>query len=200
MGPHGWTVTWSWAGPDTNHTVTTDPGQPDSLESHPGVPIGQVAGPPAGGTYSHTFTTPGAFTYFCRVHPSMRGKVVVDEASTSPAGQGGAPATQQGGAGVGHPTFKECLSQRNFVIRLRELGGVRLESATVLVNGKPAPVVARTIEGRRRLTARVDLRGLASGHYVVDITAKTTRGRTLHGMRQYKTCSKRIPSYILPKL
>jgi hypothetical protein len=68
------------------------------------------------------------------------------------------------------------------------------------VNGKPAPVVARRIDGRRRLTARVDLRGLRPGQYVVSITAKTTGGRTLHGRRLYVTCSKRVPSYILPKL
>jgi plastocyanin len=75
----GDTVTWSWAGPDTNHTVTSDPGQADAFDSHDGVPTGQVAGPPAGGTFSHTFETPGSFTYFCRVHPSMKGKVIVNE-------------------------------------------------------------------------------------------------------------------------
>jgi plastocyanin len=199
----GDTVTWSWAGPDINHTVTTDPGQADSLESDPGVATNQITGPPPGGTYSHTFNTPGTFTYFCRVHTSMKAKVVVTPAPAPPAppsDQGTAPAAPQGAAGSGHPTFKECLSQRNFIIRLRELGGVHLKSATVVVNGKPAAVVARTIGGRRRLTARVDLRGLASGQYVVKIEAKTTEGRILRGKRLYATCSKKVPSYILPKL
>ena len=194
----GDTVTWSWAGPDTNHTVTSDPGQADAFDSHDGVPTNQVAGPPPGGTFSHTFNTPGSFTYFCRVHPSMKGKVVVNEvARPAPAA---VPVAPDAAPAQGHPTLKECLSQRNFIIRLRELGGIRLRAATVVVNGKPAPVVARRIDGRRRLTARVDLRGLPPAQYVVSITAKTTGGRTLHGRRLYTTCSKRVPSYILPKL
>jgi plastocyanin len=28
-------------------------------------------------TFSHTFTTPGVFEYYCRVHPSMVGQVIV---------------------------------------------------------------------------------------------------------------------------
>jgi plastocyanin len=193
-------VTWSWAGPDVNHTITSDPGQADSFESHPTVATSQVTGPPPGGTYSHTFTTPGSFTYFCRVHPSMQGKVVVTPAAPGAAGQGGGPAAQGTPGAAGHPTFKECLSQRNFIIRLRQAGGVHLKSADVKVNGKAVEVVPRKIDGRRRLTARVDLRGLPSGQYTVDITAKTSKGGTLHGQRLYRTCSKRVPSYILPKL
>lgn len=190
----GDTVTWSWAGPDVNHTITSDPGQADSFESHPTVATAQVTGPPPGGTYSHTFTTPGSFTYFCRVHPSMQGKVVVTEAPPT------APAAQGTPGAAGHPTFKECLSQRNFIIRLREAGRVHLKSADVKVNGKAVEVVPRKIDGRRRLTARVDLRGLPTGQYTVDITAKTSKGGTLHGQRLYRTCSKRVPSYILPTL
>jgi plastocyanin len=30
-----------------------------------------------GGSYSHRFTKPGTYRYFCRRHPSMTGKVVV---------------------------------------------------------------------------------------------------------------------------
>src|SRR5262245_47336062 len=120
----GDTVTWSWAGPDVNHTVSSDPGQADSFESHPTTATNQVAGPPQGGTFSHTFNTPGAFTYFCRVHPSMTGKVVVNAA---PPGHAGTPDAQQSPVTGEHPTFKECLSQRNFIIRLREVGGVRLK-------------------------------------------------------------------------
>jgi len=197
----GDTVTWSWAGPDTNHTVTSDPGQADSLESHPGIPANQIVGPPQGGTYSHTFNTPGTFTYFCRVHTFMKGKVVVNPAPPPvDLGAGGGAPPAAGSGDSGHPTFKECLSQRNFIIRLREVGGVHLRSATVTVNGKATAVVPRTIDGRRRLTARVDLRGLPRGVYVVAITARTTKGALLRGRRLYMTCSKPVPSYILPKL
>ena len=35
-----------------------------------------------GQQYSHTFNTSGSYSYFCELHPSMRGSVVVEEAVT----------------------------------------------------------------------------------------------------------------------
>lgn len=32
---------------------------------------------PPGGSYSHTFNAPGTFSYYCRIHPYMRGSVTV---------------------------------------------------------------------------------------------------------------------------
>jgi plastocyanin len=77
-------VTWSWTGPDRNHTVTSDPGQAEGFESHPGLATPLVADGPPGETFSHTFTKTGAFTYFCRVHPYIRGKVTVLAAGAPP--------------------------------------------------------------------------------------------------------------------
>jgi plastocyanin len=64
-----WTITW------TNkdaiaHTVTSDTGVFDS---------GTI---PANGTYSHTFSTAGTYTYHCTIHPSMTASVVVNPVST----------------------------------------------------------------------------------------------------------------------
>jgi plastocyanin len=73
----GQKVTWNWAGPDKNHTVTSNSGQSESFESHPGVPTAAVSDGPAGETFSHTFTHAGTFTYFCRVH-GFTGKVKVE--------------------------------------------------------------------------------------------------------------------------
>lgn len=49
------------------HTVTLRDGQADSgpLAEHQ--------------TFSHTFDAPGAFDYFCRLHPSMMGMVMVTD-------------------------------------------------------------------------------------------------------------------------
>lgn len=70
-------VTWSWVGPDRNHTVTSDPGQAESFESHPGLPAASVTDGPPGETFGHTFRRAGTFGYFCRVHPYIRGEVTV---------------------------------------------------------------------------------------------------------------------------
>src|SRR2546423_2726988 len=58
----GDTVKWTWAGPDTNHSVTADSGQADSWDSDPmGTPL--TINHSAGATFSHTFNTTGTFTY-----------------------------------------------------------------------------------------------------------------------------------------
>jgi plastocyanin len=65
----GDTVTWTFKGPDLNHSVT---GQ--GFDSDPGnsMPLHIV-----GDTFSHTFPDAGTFTYVCKVHSFMTGKVVV---------------------------------------------------------------------------------------------------------------------------
>jgi hypothetical protein len=90
---------------------------------------------------------------------------------------------------------RECLSRRNFTIRLREPRGSRLRSATVVVNGRRLKV--RRVRGR--LTARVDLRQVRKGTVRVHIVARSRAGRRLIGSRTYNTCTmksvgKRKPS------
>jgi len=60
----GSSVMWMNEGQAT-HTVTFDAG---------GVDSGNIA---AGSSYSHTFNDAGTFTYHCKIHSSMTGKVVV---------------------------------------------------------------------------------------------------------------------------
>ena len=69
----GDTVSWTFAGPDLNHSVTSDAGQAESFDSDP---VGSPLHAP-GDTFSHTFSATGSFGYFCKVHPSMRGRVTV---------------------------------------------------------------------------------------------------------------------------
>ena len=62
--PSGTTVTWTNQD-DMVHTVT----EANRLFSSKGLETG--------GTYSHTFTAPGTYTYFCALHPRMTGTVIV---------------------------------------------------------------------------------------------------------------------------
>jgi len=59
------TITWTNKDP-VDHTVTSDNGLFDS---------GNIS---SGGTYSHLFTTAGSYPYYCTIHPSMTGTVVVN--------------------------------------------------------------------------------------------------------------------------
>ncbi len=63
--PAGSTVSWFNAGA-APHTVTSSTGAFDSGTISPG------------GGYSTTFWTPGAYSYYCAIHPSMVGTVQVN--------------------------------------------------------------------------------------------------------------------------
>lgn len=94
------------------------------------------------------------------------------------------PAVDTGAAALP----KACTSRRRFTIHLRDpRGPERLASARILVNGR----TVRTLKARgtRRLTARIDLRGLPKGRVTVRVVARTTRGRTLVETRTYRTCA-----------
>jgi plastocyanin len=62
--PAGMTVTWTNRD-DTLHTVT----EANRRFASPGLD--------PGGVFSHTFTDPGRYTYFCSLHPHMMATVIV---------------------------------------------------------------------------------------------------------------------------
>jgi plastocyanin len=63
----GGTVTWT-NNDNTSHTVV------DDLSNVGGPSSGDIA---PGSSYSFTFTKAGSYQYHCRIHPSMRGTIVV---------------------------------------------------------------------------------------------------------------------------
>jgi plastocyanin len=65
----GTTVTWTNAD-STRHTVTS--GADDTADG-----VFDSDDIEAGGTFSHTFEEAGEFAYFCDIHPTMTGVVVV---------------------------------------------------------------------------------------------------------------------------
>src|SRR5215212_2398064 len=65
-----------WTNDDNNlHTVTS--GTPNTANVGEAFDSGLTALITPAKTYSHKFTNTGEFTYFCRVHPTMVGKIVV---------------------------------------------------------------------------------------------------------------------------
>ncbi len=105
------------------------------------------------------------------------------------------------GAGViGLPSNRKCVSRRKFRIRIRQPGGIQIQTALVFVNGKKVRVLKRKVFQRKRTVANVNLRGLPSGTFKVRIVVLTTAGNTLRGTRKYRTCTKRRKSKRPPKL
>ena len=64
--PVGATVVWVNQEDAMPHTATSDDGLWDSGTLDPGE------------RFSFTFEEPGTYTYFCRIHPSMKGTIVVE--------------------------------------------------------------------------------------------------------------------------
>ncbi|MEO8265588.1 MAG: cupredoxin domain-containing protein [Ilumatobacteraceae bacterium] len=80
----GGTVTFANNG-KAMHTVTAGGGSFDSDMIR------------SGGTWAHTFTTPGSFAYNCILHPTMRGTIVVGAGGGSSATQAASASQAAGG-------------------------------------------------------------------------------------------------------
>ncbi len=79
----GTEITWTNRDEGVHHTVTSglpgDKGVPGLDQEEPSKPDGVFDGdlPGAGDSYSFTFDEAGTYTYFCGIHSSMTGEVVV---------------------------------------------------------------------------------------------------------------------------
>ena len=68
-------INWVFRGPDTNHSITADPGQIESFDSDPAT---RRPCTPSTTRYYHDFYGLGTYTYHCKVHPEMRGTIHVE--------------------------------------------------------------------------------------------------------------------------
>jgi hypothetical protein len=98
------------------------------------------------------------------------------------------------------PSNKKCVSRRKFRIRIRQPGGIKIQTALVFVNGTKVRVLTRKVFGKKRKVAGVNLRGLPKGTFKVRIVVLTTEGTTLRHTRKYRTCTKKRKSKRPPKL
>jgi plastocyanin len=125
----GDTVKWNWAGPDTNHSVSADSGQADSFDSDPTGTALTINHSP-GATFSHTFNTTGTFTYFCKVHSYMTGKVTVVLPGAAPPPDTTPPSISKLSASGGRKCRK---GQKNCKGKPTKLSFKLSEAATVKV-------------------------------------------------------------------
>ena len=101
---------------------------------------------------------------------------------------------------IGLPSNKKCVSRRKFRIRIRQPGGIQIQTALVFVNGKKERVLTRKVFQKKRKVANVNLRGLPRGTFKVRIVVLTSEGKTLRGTRTYRTCTKKRKSKRPPRL
>jgi plastocyanin len=163
----GDTVTWKFNGPETNHSVTAKPGQADTFDSDPATSSPNHA---IGDTFAHRFDTPGVFSYVCKVHSFMTGKVTVTGAG------GEVPDTTA-------PTFASLKGKLkgttlSLSFRLDEPAAVAGSLKLVKASGKHGKT-SRAVKGNGKSGAnvlKVSTKGLRAGRYKATLRATDTAG------------------------
>jgi plastocyanin len=171
----GDTVTWTWAGPDTNHSVTSDPGQADSFDSDPGRTPTSADHLP-GSTFAHTFHTPGTFTYLCKVHSFMTGKVIVNGANGQPPPDTTAPAF----TGVSAKGGRKCRKgAKHCHAKPTTVKFTVSEDATVklTVPKRPRANVTRSFKAGAH-SIKLSVKQLPPGTYKLKLTATDAAGNS----------------------
>jgi plastocyanin len=74
-------VTWYWVGPDTMHSVTGISANDLGIDSDPGTSVPHHT---LGDTFTVTFTQPGTYLFHCKMHPIVRGEVIVSDVPGNP--------------------------------------------------------------------------------------------------------------------
>jgi plastocyanin len=78
LGQH---VTWYWVGPDTMHSVTGISANDLGIDSDPGRSVPEHK---LGDTFTVTFNQPGTYVFHCKMHPIVRGEVIVSDVPGNP--------------------------------------------------------------------------------------------------------------------
>ncbi|MFT3866191.1 MAG: hypothetical protein QM729_18155 [Solirubrobacterales bacterium] len=114
-------VAWEWIGPDLMHSVTGVSPNAVQWDSNPGedVPMHE-----AGDEYVIQFTEPGEYLFQCKMHPFVRGKVIVSDVPGDPESSfGPKPALR---ISLTPPTLGEVKLHKT---ELRGTGGVAMKAS-----------------------------------------------------------------------
>ncbi len=103
LGEH---VTWHWIGPDTIHSVTGASANDQGWDSDPTTALPKHK---LGDSYRLTFDNPGTFEFECKLHPFVRGEVVVSSTPGDP---------------VSEP---DPIPSNNFDLKAPVVGSIRLD-------------------------------------------------------------------------
>jgi len=171
----GDTVKWTWAGPDTNHSVSANSGQTESFDSDPSGTAFTI-NHPQGFTFSHTFNTAGTFTYFCKVHSYMTGKVTVN----LPGGGSPPDTTAPKFSKVSATGGRKCKKgQKNCKGRSTVLKFNLSEASTVKVRVPKHKAANVTRAGKKGSnTIKFSTSKLPPGKWTLNLTAKDAAGNT----------------------
>jgi plastocyanin len=147
-------VAWTWGGPETNYSVTTNPGQGESFDSDAGRSAAQV-NHSVGDAFTYYFAKAGTYTYYCKVHPFMHGTVVV------------APYS-----GPSRVITTPRIAALHATVAAHRKMSVQLQRA----RAKKAARRAFKFEPRGKGSLTVSLKGLKAGSYTLTARAQNSGG------------------------
>lgn len=81
LGEH---VTWHWIGPDTIHSITGTSTNDQGIDSDPTTSLPRHR---LGDTFRLDFNSPGSYEFECKLHPFVRGTVVVSSTPGDPVAE-----------------------------------------------------------------------------------------------------------------
>jgi plastocyanin len=158
-------VIWQWQGPDLNHSVTADAGQKLTWDSDPGKGAAGIHHK-QGDLFTEYFGRAGTYTYHCKVHPFMKGTVIVGVYKQPPVDRTAPKLTK----------VTMALAGRRGTLRFRL---TEASSVTARVRRKGSSKVVRDAFGFARRGAgklALDLRRLHAGRYRVSVFAEDDTG------------------------
>jgi hypothetical protein len=164
-----------------------DKGKGNDKDNAPAVCERDAKGPDAPGLEKHGHVPPGQAKKTPDTKPCDKDKDKDGEEQQPTADQAPAPAPApaQGGASSQSPqviVLPPCTSKRYFRITLGRTKNVK--RARVLLNGKRVAVT----RGKRKVTARIDLRHRVKRTYVVRTVVVFKNLRIKTGTRRYRVC------------
>jgi plastocyanin len=113
-------VIWDWLGPDLAHSVTGVSEDARQWDSDPNTDAPYHR---PGYSYTIQFTQPGTYTFECKLHPFVRGEVVVSDVPGDPSSDPGPQAPLR--VDVTRPVLSGVALGRRF---LRGAGGMRMSA------------------------------------------------------------------------
>lgn len=187
-------VTWDWLGPDLAHSVTGTSANARQWDSDPNTDAPYHR---PGFSYTIQFTQPGAYTFQCKLHPFVRGEVIVSSNPGDPNSDPGPQAPLK--IDVKKPTLSKVALKRTrfsgskgigMSARISERGSLEAEYYRTGAGGKRSysgyaewPVSSGV--NRLELGARWKHFRAAPGHYeavlrATDRAANTSKSVAKH--------------------
>lgn len=132
-------VTWDWIGPDLAHSVTGVSANDRGWDSDPAT---NAPDHPLGDSFTLQFGQPGTYSFICKLHPSVRGEVIVSEVPGDPNSDPGPQAPLR--LDVKKPTLAGLSLARRRIrgaggttatARISERGKLEVEYYRLLPNG-----------------------------------------------------------------